>query len=222
MLVKWILCQVDAARRPAFDVAQAAWFPIQEVDGFLGQCGGWQSLEDSSPCACILGLWSSAEHHADFLRDGPHDTLLASSGQSKTMRSWRTTLFSSLCAMPGEYPDLVQALDHAPEGAFLRVADCEVSAARSTAFRNAQEQDWLPAMRATDGMLGGMFSQEGPGRFLVTTLWKSAAHHQAYARDILPGCRERVAARGGEPDRLTGAAFPLEAGWTIPRRSITG
>ena len=222
MLLKWIQCEVEADHRQAFNRAQTGWAPIREMEGFLGQCGGWQARDQDSSSACILGLWRSPQHHEDFLTTGPHDAIMARNGQGETMRSWRTLLFSTLFAMPGDFPDLVQALEKAPVDAFLRVADCAVSTERSMAFRTAQEQIWLPAMRDSEGMLGGLFSLEEPDRFLVATLWKSEAHHQAYVEGILPGCRERVAAMGGEPDRLTGAAFPLESQWTIPRARANG
>jgi hypothetical protein len=165
--------------------------------------------------ACILGIWESRDHQVAFLRHGIHDAIVQDSRQLENLSSWETALLDEIHPMPGEGPDLVFALQEAPDSAFLRVADCRVPPNRHPAFLEAQRGVWLPAMRQAEGMLGGCFAADRAGRFLIATLWRDASSHRRYAQDQLPGLRDRVGHRNALPQDLSGYGFPLENAWLV-------
>lgn len=41
MLIKKIVCEVDAANAEAFSKAQSQWGALSHVNGFIKQAGGW-------------------------------------------------------------------------------------------------------------------------------------------------------------------------------------
>lgn len=211
MLLKWILCHVAKENLEAFSIAQEAWCDLRGEPGFLGQCGGWSDRKT----ACVVGLWESAEAQNKFLQDGQHDAIVKASDQMAYLKSWTTTLLEQRFSMPGRFSDLREALTAAPEGAFLRVADCWVPPEQKTAFLDAQKTTWLPAMQQANGMLGGSFCDDGFGRFLVVTLWQSEKHHMRYSEEDLPKLLQRVQEKHAVPHRLRGYAFPLNERWAV-------
>jgi heme-degrading monooxygenase HmoA len=215
MLLKWIRCQVEPEQTASFARAQEAWAPLTRVEGFLGQCGGWQAQQGNPALACILGIWESRERQEAFLHHGIHDAIVEGSRQLKTLSSWETVLLDVVHPMPGEFPDLALALQQAPASAILRIADCHVLLDQQPAFLQTQREIWLPAMRQADGMLGGCFATDHDGRFLVTTLWRDASCHRQYAQERLPGLRDQVTRLDALPEDLSGYAFPLESAWHV-------
>ncbi len=65
-------------------------------------------------------------------------------------------------------------------------------------------------------MLAGAFSRgrEDDRRFLVCTLWRSAADHRAYVEEVFPDLR-RWAAVQRDCESLTGYLVPLLPAWTV-------
>lgn len=78
MLLKRIDCRVDASQRAAFDRAQRAWAALADVDGFVGQVGGW-----TGDGARILGLWRDRASYDAFMA-GVHDEITDASRQEQT------------------------------------------------------------------------------------------------------------------------------------------
>jgi len=92
MLIKWIECRVPVQDAGHFSRAQGFWRCLRDVDGFAGQLGGWDTLEPDT--ACILGLWRNPDAYESFMA-GPHDRIVAASGQRECYRSVAVSLFDS-------------------------------------------------------------------------------------------------------------------------------
>jgi hypothetical protein len=92
MLIKWIECKVPVEDTGRFSGAQESWRRLCRVEGFVGQLGGWDTLEPDT--ACILGLWRSLDAYESFMA-GPHDRIVAGSGQRECYRSVAVSLFHS-------------------------------------------------------------------------------------------------------------------------------
>jgi hypothetical protein len=206
--VKWMTCQVPSADRQRFSEAQQRWAPVAQEPGFICQIGGWD--EGSPNTACILALWHAPDAHARFMRRR-HDSLLDAAQQAGTYRSLQVTTGSVILDMPGAETDSVAAVTRAR---LLRVADCEVRSDREDHFRDSQEHIWAPGMNGADGMLGGVFSQLGEHRYLVTTGWRDHASHEGYRRDRLPALSKR-AAPTNDLRRLQGYVVHLSDAWTV-------
>lgn len=214
MLLKWMVCTVAPDRRAAFDAAQQQWAPIAHCDGLVGQVGGW----DQHGRACILGAWRDAAALAAFMAHA-HDAITEASDQGATHDHMAVLRLPRLLRMPGAARRFGDALAQA---AFLRVADCTVPAARRTHFVGAQLRVWAPGMARCPGMLGGAFSgavdpaalAAPTARYLVTTLWGTAADHQAYVDGPFAGLRAAAAA-GADLAAITGHRVTLEPGWRV-------
>ncbi len=209
-LLKRIRCTVPADAASSFDDAQRRWSALAVEPGFVAQLGGWDRRSPGD--AVIVGVWRSAEDYDAFMR-GPHDAI--ADGQRASYTAIDVRCFQTLLDMPGTAPDPRAALDRA---AVLRLADCTVHADRTDHFREAQAEVWQPGMHEA-GMLGGWFAvaSDEPTRFVVATLWPDLDTHERYARERLPGLRERA---GVAEDLATirGGLAPLERAWTVQGR----
>jgi quinol monooxygenase YgiN len=207
-LVKWMTCEVPRSQTRPFSRAQERWAPLADVPGLVCQIGGWD--EASPGTACVLAIWRDAEAYDRFMRDR-HDALFEATGQAGTYSALQVATGRAMFEMPGAERDAVRALARAR---VLRVADCEVRPGRVEHFRDVQERVWAPGMASADGMLGGVVSDLGAGRHLVTTGWRDEASHGRYATDAVPALRELA---GAADDLLTirGHRVGLTAGWTV-------
>lgn len=88
MLVKYIRCQVEEEQKSAFSKAQEQWGRLSEVDGFLGQYGGWSGSGD----AVILGFWESRHAYQNFM-EHIHDIIFLENKQGATYRSISVRLY---------------------------------------------------------------------------------------------------------------------------------
>jgi hypothetical protein len=88
LLIKYIKCEVEEAKKAAFSKAQEEWVPLSEVGGFLGQFGGWSRNGE----AVILGFWESRQAYQHFMEQ-IHDTIFLENNQGKTYRSITVTLY---------------------------------------------------------------------------------------------------------------------------------
>lgn len=204
MRMKWIVATVPDGQRAAFSRAQAAWTDTALCTGFIGQAGGW----DAEGRACILGVWHDAAA-ADRFMAHVHDAITNANQQADAYTHLEVVLADGLLRMPGGARTLSAAL---PAARFLRVADCTIHAPRRSAFVGAQLRVWAPGMAACPGMLGGLFSSAGPERYLVTSLWESEAHHQAYVDGPFADLRAQADA-AGDLKHITGHRVLLETSW---------
>lgn len=209
MYVKWIVCEVDDADREAFKVAQMRWGRICEAAGFVAQVGGWAP---DRPEACILGFWEDKASCDRFMAT-LHDTIVEETRQDLTYRSSRIVHATSVMQMRGEAATLREAIANAR---VLRVANCEVHAARCEHFTSMQRDVWEPAMAEAPGQLGGFFSrcEQSPLRFIVTTFWRGEESHAAYARDRVASLRD-AAEVSEDVAALCGWSVRLEAAWRV-------
>lgn len=88
LLVKYIKCEVEEEKKSAFSKAQEEWDRLAEVEGFLGQFGGWSGSGE----AVILGSWESREAYQYFM-EHVHDTIFLENNQGKTYWSITVTLY---------------------------------------------------------------------------------------------------------------------------------
>lgn len=88
LLVKYIRCEVEEEKRAAFSKAQGEWDRLSEVDGFLGQFGGWSGSGE----AVILAFWDSRQAYQYFM-EHVHDTIFLENNQGKTYRSITVKLY---------------------------------------------------------------------------------------------------------------------------------
>ncbi|MFG0212869.1 YdbC family protein [Brevibacillus porteri] len=148
MLIKWITCKVSESQKQSFSLAQEKWRPLEGIEGFLGQIGGWN--QDQQLEACILAFWEDIQHYQSFM-EKDHDPIFHQSGQSQTYEAISVKLFSKIADM-----DERNILDALENGEILRVV----------CAKNRRS--------ATESMLGGVVaqSQKNSIEYLTASLWK--------------------------------------------------
>lgn len=211
MILKWIRLAVPDGSRDAFSKAQEQWVALRDVQGFLGQIGGWS--ERTKDEACILAWWRNEDTYLAFMQK-EHDAIIGHSLQDTTYDSIEVLQLCERLRMPGRYPDPTAAV---AEAEFLRVADCLLKPDRIEAFTEAQKEIWIKGMEPVDGMLGGSYCEvlNTPRHVLVFSLWSSVETHRAYEVDIMPGLRESAQV-SQDLSYLTGVFVKLEPGWAVP------
>lgn len=213
MILKWIRLAVPDGSRDAFSKAQEQWSALRDVQGFLGQIGGWS--ERTNDEACILAWWRNEETYRAFMQN-EHDAIAGQSRQETMYDSIDILLLWERMRMPGRYADPTAAVADAE---FLRVADCLLKLDRIDAFTLAQKEIWIPGMKPVDGMLGGSYCevQNVPRHVLVFSLWSSVETHRTYEVDIMPGLR-KAAQVSEDLSYLTGIFVKLEPRWSVAAR----
>ncbi|MES5886265.1 MULTISPECIES: YdbC family protein [Bacillus cereus group] len=177
MLLKTIYCKVEEEKKELFSSAQEKWRDIQHLDGFHGQFGGWNEDE-----ACVFTLWEDRSVYQSFM-NGAHDTIYLNSNQEDTFLSCEIELFQTLYDITD-----MHLKDVVIEGAFVRVAICDVKLEKEKHFSHKQETIWNKGMEKAKGMLGGVVgkSLENENRYIVLTYWKDEIAHQHYVEEIFP------------------------------------
>ncbi|MBG9714059.1 MULTISPECIES: YdbC family protein [Bacillus] len=177
MLLKTIYCKVEEEKKELFSSAQEKWRDIQHLDGFHGQFGGWNEDE-----ACVFTLWEDRSVYQSFM-NGAHDTIYLNSNQEDTFLSCEIELFQTLYDITD-----MHLKDVVIEGAFVRVAICDVKLEKEKHFLHKQETIWNKGMEKAKGMLGGVVgkSLENENRYIVLTYWKDEIAHQHYVEEIFP------------------------------------
>lgn len=209
MLLKWIVCEVSPESRQAFSQAQQQWQRIRYAEGLIAQIGGFDAAADNT--ACIAALWRDEACYQQFMAT-LHDAVSDDSDQAAHYQSSQTTRYRVVSRMPGQQPDLANALT---QGKLLRVAECDVKTGHHPAFVRAQLDVWTPGMATQDGMLGGLFArQPDSGRFIVLTSWRDEEAHQHYADNQLPKLRQQ-APPNVVLDGLLGRRIQLDPAWAI-------
>ncbi|HEF1904023.1 TPA: YdbC family protein [Bacillus cereus] len=177
MLLKTIYCKVEEEKKEFFSSAQEKWRDIQHLDGFHGQFGGWNEDE-----ACVFTLWEDRSVYQSFM-NGAHDTIYLNSNQEDTFLSCEIELFQTLYDITD-----MHLKDVVIEGAFVRVAICDVKLEKEKHFLHKQETIWNKGMEKAKGMLGGVVgkSLKYENRYIVLTYWKDEIAHQHYVEEIFP------------------------------------
>jgi heme-degrading monooxygenase HmoA len=207
VLLKVLRLDVPDAR--AFDRTQRRWSALDEIDGFLGQAGGWTNADPAR--AVIVAAWETRDAHGAFM-NGEHDAIAGK--QREIYAGAQTGLFETICEIPGEAGALNEAI---AQSSYLRLADCTIRPERTQHFRNVQESVWNAGMARAPGMLGGAFgvSYDDVLRYAVATFWSDEAAHRHYQEQIFPGLS---ALAGLNDDVVRAAAYRvnLVADWCVP------
>lgn len=209
MLLKWIICTVPDEKQNEFSAAQCKWTVIKTASGFIAQFGGWDSR---SGVACILALWQNQAAYENFMTR-IHDSVFTSTGQSMTCTSVSTTLFNCQLEIDGNAESVQAAVENVQ---FVRIADCVLTPDCVDSFCIKQTKVWNPAMKQSNGMLGGAFGKamNEPHRYIVSTLWSSKEAHSRYVAEEL--LRLRQSANPEEDlQQIVGYEFALEPSWTV-------
>lgn len=112
-----------------FSSAQEKWHDIQHLDGFHGQFGGWNEDE-----ACVFTLWEDRSVYQSFM-NASHDTIYLNSNQEDTFLSCEIELFQTLYDITDMHLE-----DIVIEGAFVRVAICDVKLEKEKHFYISKKQ----------------------------------------------------------------------------------
>ncbi|GET23268.1 DUF4937 domain-containing protein [Prolixibacter denitrificans] len=210
MYIKWIVCQVKEGMKDAFSRAQEQWISTGQAEGFIAQVGGWNVQSENE--ACIIAFWESRGHAERFMVS-LHDRVVEENRQSETYHAINVAYFDGLLEMEGQAASLVEAVR---TGELLRIADCEVHSGRTEHFESVQQSVWLPAMQQAEGMLRGMFSkaEDGSNRYLVSTFWDTAVHHDHYQTEQVPLLRERASVTD-DLHAITGKQVRLVKSWNV-------
>ncbi|MCC8353294.1 YdbC family protein [Bacillus sp. AF23] len=86
MLIKKIVCGVDAANAEAFSKAQSQWGALSHVSGFIKQAGGWRKTADELFTAEIFSVWENRAAYDAFM-ENEHDVIYEEIGQKATLSS---------------------------------------------------------------------------------------------------------------------------------------
>ncbi|MDR0271388.1 YdbC family protein [Paenibacillus sp.] len=210
MIIKKIMCKVREDQKENFSECQGQWQSINNIEGFLGQIGGWNHKEPLT--ACIFSFWESQMAYQLFM-DEAHDQVFLKSGQENTYTSIHVELLQGEFRIPGSEPDIVSVLRKAN---YVRTAFSQVKESRIDHFVEMQKEVWNPGMKKAEGMLGGEFarSQKNNLYYLVLTGWENTNVHEKYMANHFPGLI-KTAAPEQDVVELTGNQFIVEESWRV-------
>ena len=150
MFIKLIICDVKKNRVNEFSIAQEKWEKTSDSKGFIMQAGGWDLRHANT--ACIISFWETKNALLSFM-ENLHDEIFEAADQVQTYKSIAANYFNKIMFMEGES----RPENYVEKGRLLRIADCCVKPDRVKHFEEAQKKIWLPGMRKSKGMIGGIF-----------------------------------------------------------------
>ncbi|MDU0154691.1 YdbC family protein [Bacillus cabrialesii] len=106
MLIKKIVCEIDAANAEAFAKAQSQWGALSHVNGFIKQAGGWRKTIDGPLIAEIISVWENRAAYDHFM-ENEHDSIYDGNEQKAVIHSIEVTLY--------EQDELFDDLLHHPD-----------------------------------------------------------------------------------------------------------
>lgn len=212
MFLKWIVCEVENDQKQAFSHAQERWRKIVSAKGFIAQAGGWDA--DMPDIACVIGLWEN-ERDLSIFMNSLHDEIFRENNQADTYKSININYFLSGIEMQGECISMSEAIR---KGGFLRIADCIVKPDRAEHFEEVQKEIWMPGMKNSKGMLGGLFSKNtnSDSRYLVSTFWDNEINHSNYIKTKLPVFQKGTDIKS-DLKNITGRKIRLVSSWKVVR-----
>jgi heme-degrading monooxygenase HmoA len=216
MHIKWIVCKVKDNFKKEFSIAQERWIETQNSIGFIGQVGGWDLNHNNT--ACIISFWEN-ENSLNLFMKNIHDGLFYSSSQSEYYDSVNVTHFYSLLKMAGKFDSLTETLNY---GKVLRIADCDVKKEKIEHFESVQKDIWIPGMKKSQGMLGGVFCKvkDNTSRYLVSTFWDSLQNHEKYLEQQLPKYINESDVNN-DINKIIGRKILLVDSWNIIKKTTT-
>jgi heme-degrading monooxygenase HmoA len=90
MIIKRICCTVKEGFKEEFHHHQRQWHQLKNIQGFIGQTGGWNLSNSHS--ALIYSFWRSKNDYQSFMRN-EHDQIFVNSGQENTYYSIKVSVF---------------------------------------------------------------------------------------------------------------------------------
>lgn len=208
MLVKWITCEVDESKISLFSTAQEKWGRLREVDGFLGQIGGWGLHRPNK--ACILACWSDYPSYKQFM-EKHHDEIFENSNQKNTYKTISVALYEKeFDISEAEFTKVMN------KAAILRIADCLVGSEDQVLFERMQQEVWNPGMAESTGMLAGVFCKDPilNGKYLVATVWDHIDSHRRYVENEFPLLQQHSGIKE-QAVQVTGNVIELEPKWLV-------
>ncbi len=210
MIVKLIRCKVSEESKENFSQAQAEWSALADVEGFLGQSGGWDAKD--SNLAVIVAWWRDQPTYEQFMRVN-HGPIFEKSQQADTYQSCEVDGWEAQFDIPGEVENVQGAI---PDGGLIRLAWCKVNPGRVEHFVEVQKKVWNPTMASAGGMLAGVFSRsvQDENQYLVCTLWRTISAHDDYRERHLSKLRDQSEV-ARDVAHLDGYVVHVEPSWRV-------
>ncbi|NBI30216.1 YdbC family protein [Chengkuizengella marina] len=200
MLIKWIVCDVPKHKKIDFSNAQEKWNSLVNIDGFLGQIGGWNLNKTSK--AGIISLWRDQLSYHKFM-DQEHDKILKEGKQKDTYEHISVEIFNKKFNI-----NKFQVTPFLKEVKILWVVDCVVKEDKQEYFENLQKNIWNEQMSKNQDMLAGVFCKNDQNKYLVVSLWGSKDAHQLDVEPILSKLTDDVI-------KIHGTVLILDENWSV-------
>jgi hypothetical protein len=185
VIVKWMVCKVLPHERDKFSLAQVEWIALKEVNGFIGQIGGWDLIENN--CACILALWEDLDTYNHFMKKA-HDEIFLKFKQNKYYESISVTLYECFFNIQGINRHFYDSLH---TGKFMSVTDVTIHDSFKENFIKVQKDMWNSGNGTDSGLYSGVLSDTLENKFLISILWKDQLSHQKYIENNIQIFRDK-------------------------------
>ncbi|MBM7836947.1 heme-degrading monooxygenase HmoA [Alkalihalobacillus xiaoxiensis] len=211
MIIKQIACDVMEAKKELFSSGQRKWNALEQVDGFIGQFGGWSDKEKN--LAHLFSFWENEAAYQSFMKS-EHDRIADFAKQSESITAIDVTIVKNIYNIKS-----VIGFKKADVGAtYIRFTNPVVKECRATHFEQMQADVWNTGMAQQQGMKAGSFAKSASvtGSYLILTQWDSKAAHHDYTMSKLNFLKEAsnvnvdVSAIGGD-------VFTVEPSWCLSK-----
>ncbi|MEW9502546.1 YdbC family protein [Jeotgalibacillus marinus] len=206
MLIKWIVCDVPEDKKQQFSDAQEKWKPINKINGFLGQIGGWDI--DTPTKACVISFWKDHSSY-QFFMEHKHDDIFKENEQQNTYENITVEIFEKNLNLSDT--NITQILKK-PE--ILRIAHCIVKEEKQNHFEDMQKVIWNDGMSKVQGMLAGAFCKNNHTTYLVVSLWRNRDSHQKYVSNTFPLLVEQSKVKD-DLVQFEGTLVELDRDWSV-------
>ncbi|MFS0788269.1 YdbC family protein [Shouchella sp. 1P09AA] len=208
MFIKQILCQVKHNQKELFSNGQTKWNALKDVEGFIGQFGGWCDTEKD--VAYIFSLWDNKNSYHRFM-ESEHDSIASNANQAGTVTSIKVKVFDIKTKIEGK----IHTYNFFINSNYIRFTNSKVKEERMFHFEETQLNLWNNSMSRERGMLGGYFAKnELDKEYLVLTGWSSEDYHKEYSTNTLP---RLISESNLKSDiiNIDGSHFNAENSWLI-------
>ncbi|MDX8366256.1 YdbC family protein [Cytobacillus sp. IB215665] len=183
MLIKWIVCNVPLHKKRQFSIAQEQWRSLQNIDGFLGQIGGWDINTPTK--ACIIAFWKNHSSYKLFMKN-KHDAIIEGNDQMNEYDSIKVEIFeNNLNVLNFNISEVLQ------KATFLHVEKDPCTKEKQNHFEQSQNSLCDIKMNEYKDMLGWMFSNNHYS-YLIASLWNNKEVDHTYIKNLLPKFNEKL------------------------------
>jgi len=182
MLLKLFRCDVSADQREVFAQGQRAWQACAQLDGFVGQMGGWHDDQ-----AWVAAWWRDWASYQDFALEN-HDAIYQRSGQAGLYSHAESSFWTSL---DGEKVDRRASFEADPVADSMQLEWIELAPGTQPDFRDFLAWRWRPGLAGTAGLIQARITRhrKRPGIYLAWSTWTRGAVHRSAASWLQPGFR---------------------------------